>query len=87
MSECALLLNLGQNLKWVFMKLCQNDFLTLNKRLSRRAMLSDDSSCYYNARSPICNILLEGSSDLSLSKNRNLFELVFDFIKETGRFM
>ena len=31
----------------VFMKLCQNDFLTVNKRLSRRAMLSDDSSCYY----------------------------------------
>ena len=30
----------------VFMKLCQNDFLTLNKHLSRRAMLSDDSSCY-----------------------------------------
>ena len=30
----------------VFMKLCQNDFLTLNKRLSRRAILSDDSSCY-----------------------------------------
>ena len=29
----------------VFMKLCQNNFLTLNKRLSRRAMLSDDSSC------------------------------------------
>ena len=29
----------------VFMELCQNDFLTLNKRLSRRAMLSDDSSC------------------------------------------
>ena len=29
----------------VFMKLCQNDFLTVNKRLSRRAMLSDDSSC------------------------------------------
>ena len=29
----------------VFMKLCQNDFLTLNKRLSRQAMLSDDSSC------------------------------------------
>ena len=29
----------------VFMKLCQNDFLTLNKCLSRRAMLSDDSSC------------------------------------------
>ena len=29
----------------VFMKLCQNDFLTLNKRLSRGAMLSDDSSC------------------------------------------
>ena len=34
-----------------------------------------------------CNIVLEGSSDLSLSENRNLFELVFDFIKETGRFM
>ena len=32
----------------VFMKLCQNDFLTLNKRLSRRAMLSDDSSCLYD---------------------------------------
>ena len=31
----------------VFMKICQNDFLTLNKRLSRRAMLSDDSSCYF----------------------------------------
>ena len=30
----------------VFMKLCQNDFLTLNKRLSRQAMLSDDSSCF-----------------------------------------
>ena len=30
----------------VFMKLCQNDFLTLNKCLSRRAMLSDDSSCF-----------------------------------------
>ena len=29
----------------VFMKLCQNDFLTLNKHLSRRALLSDDSSC------------------------------------------
>ena len=25
----------------IFMKLCQNDFLTLNKRLSRRAMLSE----------------------------------------------
>ena len=34
----------------------------------------------------LCNILLEGSSDLSLSEN-NLFKLVFDFIKETGRFM
>ena len=33
----------------------------------------------------LCNILLEGSSDLSLSENRNLFEIVFDFIKETGR--
>ena len=29
----------------VFMKLCQNDFLTLNKYLSRQAMLYDDSSC------------------------------------------
>ena len=35
----------------------------------------------------LCKILSEGSSDLSLSENRNLFELVFDFIKETGRFM
>ena len=30
----------------IFKKLCQNDFLTLNKHLSRRAMLSADSSCY-----------------------------------------
>ena len=35
----------------------------------------------------LCNILLEGSSDLSLSENRTLFNLVFDFIKENGRFM
>ena len=33
----------------VFMKLYQNDILTLNKHLSRRAMLSDDSSCFNNA--------------------------------------
>ena len=31
----------------VFIKLCLNDFLTLNKHLSRRAMLSDDSSCSF----------------------------------------
>ena len=37
----------------VFMKLCQNDFLTLNKRLSRRAMLSDDSSCSVHELSPL----------------------------------
>ena len=35
----------------------------------------------------LCNIQLEGSSDLSLSENRTVFKLVFDFIKETGRFM
>ena len=35
----------------------------------------------------LCNILLEGSSDLSLSENRTVFKLIFDFIKETGRFM
>ena len=35
----------------------------------------------------LCNILLDESSDLSLSENRNLFELVSDFIKETGYFM
>ena len=35
----------------VFMELCQNDFLTLNKRLSRRAMLSDDSSCSFFSHS------------------------------------
>ena len=29
----------------IFMKLCQNDFLTLNRHLSRQAVLSDDSSC------------------------------------------
>ena len=28
----------------------------------------------------LCHIFLEGSSDLGLSGNRNLFELVFDFI-------
>ena len=31
----------------IFMKLCQNDLLTSNRHLSRRAMLSDDSSCFY----------------------------------------
>ena len=30
----------------IFMKLCQN-FLTLNRHLSRQAMLSDDSSCFF----------------------------------------
>ena len=35
----------------------------------------------------LCYSLLEGFSDLSLSENRNLLELVFDLIKETGRFM
>ena len=29
----------------IFIKLCQNDFLTLNRHLSRQAMLSVDSSC------------------------------------------
>ena len=45
----------------VFMKLCQNDFLTLNKRLSRRAMLSDDSSCsciQFNLQDIIVNVEL-----------------------------
>ena len=28
----------------IFMKLCQNDFLILNRHFSRQAMLSDDSS-------------------------------------------
>ena len=40
----------------VFMKLCQNDFLTLNKCLSRRAMQSDDSSGFF--------FMLKKSSDL-----------------------
>ena len=35
----------------------------------------------------LCNILLEGSNGLSLSENRNLFELIFYFIEETGHFM
>ena len=35
----------------------------------------------------LCNILLEGSSDLCLSENRNLFELVFDFIKKNWVFI
>ena len=35
----------------------------------------------------LCNILLEGSSDLSLSENRKLLELVFDMMKESGRYM
>ena len=42
----------------VFMKLCQNDFLTLNKRLSRRAMLSDDSSCLSNDCT-VCNLTVD----------------------------
>ena len=45
----------------VFMKLCQNDFLTLNKHLSRRAMLSDDSSCFFypgSKRNPLQLIIL-----------------------------
>ena len=44
----------------VFMELCQNDFLTLNKRLSRRAMLSDDSSCFLQVfvSSPVFQELL-----------------------------
>ena len=33
----------------------------------------------------LCNILLEGSSDLSLSDNRNLFELVFDLVRNLPR--
>ena len=36
----------------IFMKLCQNDFLTLSKHLSRRAMLSDDSSCFKSGFAP-----------------------------------
>ena len=43
----------------VFIKLCQNDFLTLNKHLSRRAMLSDDSSCYF------CDSYNENKTDQS----------------------
>ena len=43
--EKAYVLSRRHSFDPVFMKLCQNDFLTLNKRLSRRAMLSDDSSC------------------------------------------
>ena len=44
--EKAYVLSRRHSFDPVFMKLCQNDFLTLNKRLSRRAMLSDDSSCF-----------------------------------------
>ena len=35
----------------------------------------------------LCNILFEGFSDLSLNENRHIFELGFDFIKETRRLM
>ena len=52
----------------VFMKLCQNDFLTVNKRLSRRAMLSDDSSC----------LIL---SSLSSKNKRIAFEFKNNFIQ------
>ena len=48
----------------VFMKLCQNDFLTLNKHLFRRAMLSDDSSCL-----KVCSMADGISFDVSLSLN------------------
>ena len=44
--EKAYVLSRRHSFDPVFMKLCQNDFLTLNKCLSRRAMLSDDSSCF-----------------------------------------
>ena len=44
--EKPCVLSRGHSFDPIFMKLCQNDFLTLNKHLSRLAMLSDDSSCY-----------------------------------------
>ena len=52
----------------VFMKLCQNDFLTLNKRLSRRAMLSDDSSCNSIALRKAKNVYNFGLSECNRVK-------------------
>ena len=57
----------------VFMKLCQNDFLTLNKHLSRRAMLSDDSSCSRRAvvsywRKYVHEVLVNRLGGLSLPR-------------------
>ena len=34
----------------------------------------------------LCKILIEGSEDLSVNTNLNLFECVFTFIKSTKRF-
>ena len=51
----------------VFMKLCQNDFLTLNKRLSRRAMLSDDSSCFLWERYKYTNVKMSVCPSVNFS--------------------
>ena len=34
----------------------------------------------------LCKILLEGSADLTLEENKLLFEIVFNYIDESGRF-
>ena len=52
-SEKQCVLSRRHSFDPIFMKLCQNDFLTLNRDLSRRAMLSDDSSCYMMLL-PVC---------------------------------
>ena len=84
----------------VFMKLCQNDFLTLNKRLSRRAMLSDDSSCCISCNEPFTvKHFLITCTEFNYIRNRyftaktvkELFtdtssDKIINFLKETNLF-
>ena len=60
----------------VFMKLCQNDFLTLNKHLSRRAMLSDDSSFWFVYFLCIGIPILKIVSSHLMSFSKKFFSLV-----------
>ena len=62
----------------------------------RRSMLKEISKIIFPGTSYItvialmsdhlCNILLHGSEDLSLEENKKVFDYVFKFIHESGRF-
>ena len=34
----------------------------------------------------LCNILLQGSEDMSLDENKTVFDCVFEFVNDSGRF-